>query len=296
MDWLKKLLSPVQEVYRPTHLSDSYWVFSTAHDQEISSKDLMARARNKADGSAARAAYTAMEAALAAERSALQVATSQIAEEIFRATCSQDLPAITCLVDHSGSLRQNDNKQLAVSSAEAVAQMAFKLRVPFEVLGFTTRYWRGEPLREVWLGRGKPDSPGRLCALRHIVYSDFTQKNVPSMKAMFLPNILKENVDGEALLWAIERGRASDRDRHLLVVISDGAPVDDSTLDSNDELFLMNHLKDVVSAIERDETTELLGFGIDYSVSRVYKKETEIRFFGDIEKKALPLVRDTLLA
>lgn len=291
-DWLRKVLRNAEASNIPTTLSDDYWIFDTSYDEEVTSKKLMDERNRLAPGSGhlAYQTQTAILEAVAAERAALQAHTTLEAEKLRDDIGEmEERISLSILIDHSGSMR-DDKVQMAMVIAGCASQLALKLNLPFEVLGFTTVEWRGDPVRGLWINRGSPESPGRLCALRHIVYSDFKTKRLPDLRAMFLPDILKENVDGEAILWAAERARKTDTKQHLIVVVSDGAPVDDSTLARNNLDFLWDHLVSVMAEMATDESFSIVGVGLDHNVQRIYKRSTELKFFGDVEKLFLPFL------
>jgi cobaltochelatase CobT len=151
--------------------------------------------------------------------------------------------------------------------------------VKVEVLGFTTRAWKGGQARERWLNEGKPAHPGRLNDLRHIVYKS---ADVPGRRTrrnlglMMREGLLKENIDGEALIWAHSRLVARPESRRILMVISDGAPVDDSTLSVNAGNYLDKHLRQVITEIEEKSSVELVAIGIGHDVTRYYRRAVTI--------------------
>lgn len=291
-DWLRKILRHAETRSIPTTLSDDYWIFDTSYDEEISSKKLLEERNRLVPGSEQLSfrTQTAVLEAVAAERATLQAKTTLEAEKIRDGLGNvEGHLSLSVLIDHSGSMR-DDKVQMALVIAGCASQLASKLDIPFEVLGFTTVEWKGDPVRGLWISRGQPEAPGRLCALRHIVYSDFKTKRLPDLRAMFLPDILKENVDGEAILWAAERARKIDAARHLVVVVSDGAPVDDSTLAQNRPDFLWDHLLSVMAEMKADDSFTVVGVGLDHDVRRIYKRSTKLVFFGDVEKLFLPFL------
>ncbi|MBC7950212.1 MAG: cobaltochelatase subunit CobT [Rhodospirillaceae bacterium] len=185
---------------------------------------------------------------------------------------------VTLLIDNSGSMRGRPIT-VAAMSAEILARTLERCAVKVEVLGFTTRAWKGGQARERWMMDGKPTHPGRLNDLRHIVYKSAdapwrrTRKN---MGLMLREGILKENIDGEALLWAHDRLLGRAEQRRILMVISDGAPVDDSTLSVNPGNYLEKHLRDVIDFIETRSSVELIAIGIGHDVTRYYRRAVTI--------------------
>ena len=185
---------------------------------------------------------------------------------------------VTLLIDNSGSMRGRPIS-IAAISADIMARTLERCGVKVEVLGFTTRAWKGGQSREKWLGSGKPQGPGRLNDLRHIIYK---KADEPMRRArrnlglMMREGLLKENIDGEALLWAHDRLLARPEDRRILMVISDGAPVDDSTLSVNNAGYLETHLRKVIGWIEKSSPVQLVAIGIGHDVNRYYRRAVTI--------------------
>ncbi|WP_158595970.1 cobaltochelatase CobT-related protein [Oleomonas cavernae] len=165
------------------------------------------------------------------------------------------------------------------------------------MLGFTTLSWRGGKSRARWLWTRRPSQPGRLCDLLHIIHrSSDTQLHFgSSFRLMLRPNLLKENVDGEAIEWAVDRLRACPKTRKILVVISDGAPVDDSTLASNDLEILDRHLRQTVSTVEASTDIKIAALGISFDVSRYYATCTTIRTPEDLGTAMIGLLEQVLV-
>ncbi len=185
---------------------------------------------------------------------------------------------VTLLIDNSGSMRGRPITVAAVS-ADILARTLERCGVKVEVLGFTTRAWKGGQSREKWVADGKPANPGRLNDLRHIVYkaADMPWRRArKSLGLMLREGILKENIDGEALLWAHTRLLARPEQRRILMVISDGAPVDDSTLSVNQGSYLERHLREVIGWIEGASPIELVAIGIGHDVARYYRRAVTI--------------------
>ncbi|HEX3483491.1 MAG TPA: cobaltochelatase subunit CobT [Micropepsaceae bacterium] len=185
---------------------------------------------------------------------------------------------VTLLLDNSGSMRGRPI-MVAAMCADILARTLERCAVKVEVLGFTTRAWKGGQSRERWLNEGKPPHPGRLNDLRHIVYKAAdvpgrrTRKN---LGLMMREGLLKENIDGEALIWAHSRLIARSEARRILMVISDGAPVDDSTLSVNAGNYLDKHLRQVIAEIENKSSVELVAIGIGHDVTRYYRRAVTI--------------------
>ncbi|MEO5705789.1 MAG: cobaltochelatase subunit CobT [Alteraurantiacibacter sp.] len=185
---------------------------------------------------------------------------------------------VTLLIDNSGSMRGRPIS-IAAISADILARTLERCGVKVEILGFTTRAWKGGQSRERWLADGKTPNPGRLNDLRHIIYKQADQPMRRARKnlgLMMREGLLKENIDGEALLWAHERLLMRREDRRILMVISDGAPVDDSTLSVNSAGYLETHLRKVIDWIEKQSPVQLVAIGIGHDVTRYYKKAVTI--------------------
>ncbi len=185
---------------------------------------------------------------------------------------------VTLLLDNSGSMRGRPIV-IAAMCADILARTLERCGVKTEILGFTTRAWKGGRAREAWLKAGRPSEPGRLNDLRHIVYKPADSPYRRSRKhlgLMMREGLLKENIDGEALLWAWRRLATRSEQRRILMVISDGAPVDDSTLSVNPGGYLDRHLRQVIDLIEKRSDVELIAIGIGHDVTRWYKRAVTI--------------------
>lgn len=185
---------------------------------------------------------------------------------------------VTLLIDNSGSMRGRPIS-IAAISADVMARTLERCGVKTEILGFTTRAWKGGQSRENWLQEGKPAQPGRLNDLRHIVYKKADEpwrRARKNLGLMMREGLLKENIDGEALLWAHTRLLARPEDRRILMVISDGAPVDDSTLSVNSAGYLEQHLRKVIEWIEKQSPVQLVAIGIGHDVTRYYRRAVTI--------------------
>ncbi len=185
---------------------------------------------------------------------------------------------VTLLIDNSGSMRGRPIT-VAAMSADILARTLERCGVKVEILGFTTRSWKGGTSREKWVEEGKPKNPGRLNDLRHIVYksADMPWRRArPSLGLMLREGLLKENIDGEALMWAHNRLLGRPEQRRILMVISDGAPVDDATLSANPGNYLERHLREVIHYIETKSDVELTAIGIGHDVTRYYRRAVTI--------------------
>ena len=194
---------------------------------------------------------------------------------------------VTILIDNSGSMRGKPISVAAVC-ADILARTLERCSVKVEVLGFTTKHWKGGSSREKWVTDEKPKFPGRLNDLRHIIYKSADtpwRQSKNNIGLMLKEGLLKENIDGEAILWAFNRLRKRKEERKILMVISDGAPVDDSTLSVNSGDFLEKNLKKIVKFIENKSEVEILAIGIGHDVSRYYKKAikiSDVQELGDV--------------
>ena len=194
---------------------------------------------------------------------------------------------VTILIDNSGSMR---GKPISVAAicADILSRTLERCLVKVEILGFTTKHWKGGSSREKWMKNNKPSLPGRLNDLRHIIYKSADthwRQSKNNMGLMLKEGLLKENIDGEALKWAFNKMIKRKEDRKILMVISDGAPVDDSTLSTNTSNYLEANLRKTVKWIENKSDVELLAIGIGHDVTRYYNKAvkiTDVQDLGDV--------------
>ena len=205
---------------------------------------------------------------------------------------------VTLLIDNSGSMRGRPIT-IAAICADILSRTLERCSVKVEILGFTTKNWKGGQSRELWNKKSKPKTPGRLNDLRHIIYKSADaqwRQAKNNLGLMLKEGLLKENIDGEAILWAFNRIKKRREERKILMVISDGAPVDDSTLSVNSGDFLEKHLKKIVKFIEDKTETEILAIGIGHDVSRYYNraiKITDVNELGDVMISQLSSLFDT---
>ena len=199
---------------------------------------------------------------------------------------------VTLLIDNSGSMRGRPIT-IAAICADILSRTLERCSVKVEILGFTTKNWKGGKSREKWNNKGKKKNPGRLNDLRHIIYKNADtqwRQSKKNLGLMLKEGLLKENIDGEAISWAYNRLNKRKEERKILMVISDGAPVDDSTLSVNSGDFLEKHLKKTVKLIESKSEIEILAIGIGHDVSRYYNKAikiTDVQELGDVMIKEL---------
>ncbi|MPT46825.1 MAG: cobaltochelatase subunit CobT [Sphingobium sp.] len=203
--------------------------------------------------------------------------TRSLSYKIERETEFRDT-VVTLLIDNSGSMRGRPIS-IAAISADIMARTLERCGVKVEILGFTTRAWKGGQSREDWLAAGRPPMPGRLNDIRHIIYKKADEpwrRARNNLGLMMREGLLKENIDGEALLWAHNRLIARVEERRILMVISDGAPVDDSTLSVNSGIYLERHLRQVIEWIETKSPVQLVAIGIGHDVTRYYRRAVTI--------------------
>jgi cobaltochelatase CobT len=291
-----------------------YKVYSSQHDEEITAEDLaepieLERLRAYLDqqleplkGAVGRLAnklqrrlqaqqnrsweFDRDEGILDAGRLARVVAnpTTPLSFKVEKDTEFRDT-VVTLLLDNSGSMRGRPIS-IAAICADVLARTLERCNVKVEILGFTTRAWKGGLAREAWLNEGRPQQPGRLNDLRHIIYKGADapwRRARTNLGLMMKEGLLKENIDGEALEWAHRRMVNRTEARKILMVISDGAPVDDSTLSVNPANYLEKHLRDVIAMVERKKQVELLAIGIGHDVTRYYDRAVTIT---DVEQLA----------
>ncbi len=206
---------------------------------------------------------------------------------------------VTLLIDNSGSMRGRPIT-VAATCADILARTLERCGVKTEILGFTTRAWKGGQAREKWLAAGKLPNPGRLNDLRHIIYKAADEpwrRARKNLGLMMREGLLKENIDGEALIWAHNRLLGRPEQRRIMMVISDGAPVDDSTLSVNSGNYLERHLRQVIGDIEGKSPVELIAIGIGHDVTRYYKRAVTIvdaeELGGAMTEKLAELFEDT---
>lgn len=273
-------VAPPVEVLPPTPrpADFAYKIFAEEFDQTISIGELAATL-----GTLPAAELDRMRARLQAFRSDPEdwwpQAQSQVSSTTARIAAATDQTdtVVTVLVDHSGSMRDN-GVAAAICVLELAELLLGKLGIDLEVLGFTTTSWKGGRSRELWRERGQPPSPGRLCDLLHIIYQPAAPAEHDASAERYLgmlrPGLLRENVDGEAVLWAAARLREVPARRRILLVLSDGAPSDDSTTGQNGGRFLQWHLQEVVEALRRAGDIHLCAIGIGHDVAPYYPNAT----------------------
>jgi cobaltochelatase CobT len=293
---------------RPDHDSETHYrAYTRAHDEEVDAEDLcdpdeLARLRQQLDqqlqhlqGVVSRLAnrlqrrllaqqtraweFDLEEGMLDAGRLARVVVNPMQSLSYKRERDTEFRDTVVCLlIDNSGSMRGRPIT-VAAMCGDILARTLERCGVKVEILGFTTRAWKGGQSRERWVHDGKPRNPGRLNDLRHIIYKSADspwRRARRNLGLMLREGLLKENIDGEALLWAYRRLTSRPEHRRILMVISDGAPVDDSTLSVNPGNFLERHLREVIREIESRDFVELIAIGIGHDVTRYYRRAVTI--------------------
>lgn len=206
---------------------------------------------------------------------------------------------VSLLFDQSGSMR-GQKILFAAAAADLCQEFLTSLGIRTEVLGFTTVRWRGGKSRMRWVRRLKPRNPGRLNDLLHVIYRSADDDRIstggPNMRQMLRPDLTKENVDGEAIEWAVKRLRARPEPRKILIVISDGAPVDDSTLHENGLSYMQDHLIQVIGAVEAGADVELGAVGLGFDVSRFYAQSARAEAPDMLGAVMLDFLEATLIA
>jgi cobaltochelatase CobT len=203
--------------------------------------------------------------------------------------------AMVILVDQSGSMKGSVIEQLA-ATMRSLTECLVSAGVKVELLGYSTAGWHGGFARRDWIAAGRPPRPGRLCSLLHIVYksADEPLLNMQSWRAMLNPNILRENVDGEALLWGWQRLKERQEHRKILLTVSDGAPVDDSTLTDNGPSYLWRHMTSVINDLENDANIELAAIGVGYEFDALYKHSVNADSLDDLFPISASFLRSVL--
>ena len=273
--------------WRSERDDDAYSIFTTAYDRDVSGKELT----DALSAEDKRVWHEQIEAfARATELCRTQTGLAMLpqvdAALAGRPSLAEDT-VVSVVVDHSGSLR-GQRAMIACLLVQMIADFLDRLGVRHEILGFTTTSWRGGRSRERWIARGRPKRPGRLADLLHIRYREATQATPGApwtIHHLLRSDLLKENLDGEALFSAAERLKNLDAEHNLVLAISDGAPVDDSTLMANGPDILMRHLKAVVADLSATPGFRMAGIGIDHDVSRLYPDALRVDRLDEIPRR-----------
>jgi cobaltochelatase CobT len=278
----------------PLDPSKPYGVYCCDFDIEVEAKDLVSTLGLPRVSS--EQLLATIEDGLGAWRVRHDFAALESAARI-RSTTSQEVlkdTVISLLVDHSGSMG-GQRMLLAAGAVRMASDFLDGLRVKHEVLGFTTVRWRGGLSRQKWLRSGRPPYPGRLNDVLHIIYCNAGERlNMHHCATMLRPELLKENLDGEAIQWAASRLRKRGENRKSIIVVSDGAPVDESTLYENGAKYLENHLRSVIQEIAQAGDVQLSAIGINFSVDRYYQRSIAVTSPDDLGTAILQLIEQLL--
>lgn len=300
---MKRVIDRIARWLRPEPgEASTYRVYTRDFDVvvEASGLDGVLGRLSPTDQAALEEAWGVFSGALQGWRTRQHVKALEAASRIKDAVDSPALAdtTVALLIDQSGSMR-GQSMLLAAATADVVQDFLRHLGCSVEVLGFTTVRWKGGEARKRWLSRGRRRNPGRLCDLLHVVYRPADDSRAStggwSFKAMLRPDLPKENVDGEAVEWAASRLRARPERRKVLLVISDGAPVDDSTLMENDPDILARHLLHVVAGIQAKGDIQLGAAGIGFDVGRYYARAATVEVPEDIGSAVIGLLEQLLL-
>ncbi len=267
--------------------TDGYHVFTTEFDQVISGDEIHATL-GFCDQTAWIEQMQEYDKNSAIWKERANMAMAELVRD-FTAALPDDFvdDTVACLlVDHSGSLR-GERAMISCAITELVAECWSDLGIKYEILGFTTSSWKGGQSRRKWRNQLTVTTPGRLCDLLHIVYrtADSVEQGAPwAVRNVLREELLKENVDGEALLWAADRLKARPEKRKIVVVLSDGAPIDDSTLTYNHETILTDHIQSVISELKNEDVVTVGAIGIKYEVSGYYDTSIAFETAEDIDE------------
>jgi len=284
--------------------SRPYKVFTRKFDKVMRAGELGAflGPLSKAEQVSLDEAWQVFQAALTGWRTKLQVSALEASARI-RDRLSDGERAdtvVSILLDHSGSMR-GQKILLSAAAMDVIQNFLSLLGLSVEILGFTTTSWRGGKSRRLWRRMLCPPYPGRLCDLLHVIYRDGSEQRLATaphlFKAMLRPDLLKENVDGEALEWASSRLRTYPHRRKILLVVSDGAPVDDSTLQANDPEILDRHLREVIHTLETSGDIDIaaIGIGLEFDVAKYYSTSVTIHTAEDLGAALISLLERLLI-
>jgi cobaltochelatase CobT len=280
-----------------------YHAYTKQFDVEVAALNLddAIGALTSEEAALLRQASQEFDAGLLPWKTRLHILAAEAAGRVRQAMPLEDREAtiVSLLFDQSGSMR-GQKMLFAAAAADACQEFLQTLKVRVEVLGFTTVRWRGGKSRSRWISLGRLRFPGRLNDLLHIVYRPATDTRAstggPAFRQMLRPDLPKENIDGEALEWAIGRLRNYPQPRKILIVISDGAPVDDSTLDANSADYLFEHLKAVIETVEQDGDVVPYAMGLGFEVGALYKRSAFVGAPDELGAALLSLIERALTA
>ena len=281
--------------------SEDYRVFTRAFDRIVTSAELdtVLGPPSPSDSVALDDAWSAFHTGLVAWRTKAHLGALEATERLRGCTTGEDRAetVVSLLVDQSGSMR-GQSMLLAAAAVDIAQNFLSQLGCKVEVLGFTTVSWHGGRARRRWKWRLRPRRPGRLCELLHVIYRSANDHRTSTggwaFRAMLRPDLPKENVDGEAILWAATRLRSRPEKRKVVLVISDGAPVDDATLLANDPEFLDRHLREVIQKLTDQNDVELAALGVGFDVSGYYSESSVIQVAEDLGTALIGLLERTI--
>lgn len=285
----------------PSSATESYRVFTRSFDRVVNAQQLdsVLGPLSPADDRALETAWQIFQTGLTDWKTKAQLVALQASSRVRDCTTAEerDGTIVALLIDQSGSMR-GQSMLLAAAAVDVAQDFLSHLGCKVEVLGFTTVSWRGGRSRKRWKWWFRPRNPGRLCELLHIVYRSADNRWASAggwaFRNMLRPDLPKENIDGEAILWASERVRARPENRKIIVVVSDGAPVDDSTLYANDLAILDAHLREVIADIAASGDVEIAGLGIGFDVDRYYETSATVSTAEDLGTALIGLLERTL--
>ncbi|MEM7303585.1 MAG: hypothetical protein AAF468_21100 [Pseudomonadota bacterium] len=275
------------DFWQENNKDQQYSIYTTAYDKEVTGEELIQELSSKERANLEEQVGAFEQATAVHQTSAGLNAMSLVDGILSQNPCISEDTVVSLVVDHSGSLK-GQRAIIACLIVQLASDFLSRLGLRYEILGFTTVAWKGGESRQQWIDRGCPRNPGRLNDLLHIRYREASQTTpgAPwSVYNMLRSDILKENVDGEAVFWAAERLKNLSAHQNLVVVISDGVPVDDSTLHENQPDFLWRHLEAVISDIEATPGFRVAAIGIDHDVGRLYPSALRIDRLDQVSTK-----------
>jgi cobaltochelatase CobT len=292
------LIEGLRKRFRRDQPDDSeYRVFTTRFDEIVEAErlDTILGPMTSAERIAFEQACHVFESELAGWKTQAQLAFLPKVKAVKSALAKKDA-VVSILLDHSGSMK-GGRILLAAAAMEVAADFLSQVGVRYELLGFTTKSWWGGESRLTWKLAREPYAPGRLCDLLHIIYrdADASPPGAPwSIRQMLRPSLLKENIDGEALAWAMHRLAERPESIKCIIVVSDGAPVDDSTLSANHPTILEDHLLQTIDRSASEYGIKVGGLGIGYSVARYYPLSASVEAPEDLGTALVSLITEML--
>ena len=285
-----------------THKISAYRIYTTKFDRVVNAAELdsVLGTLNSKDRNSLDEAWNELQSGLLPWKTKVHVAGTELTERV-RAVMpreERDNTVVSLLFDQSGSMR-GQKMLFSAASADIAEEWLVSLDVACEVLGFTTSQWRGGSSRRRWKWRFSRRNPGRLNDLLHVIYRSAEDNRASTgnwaFRSMLRADLPKENIDGEAIEWAASRLRGVQQERKILIVLSDGAPVDDSTLNENGPNYLSDHLRSVVEEIKREGKIEIGAFGIGFASHDFYPVSRSIEDVSELGKELLRFITDMLL-